>query len=50
MAHTSLTTEAQGGYTLVEMIIVLAIVITGSAVAIPVTMRMVRTPRATAQS
>lgn len=35
----------QGGYSLVEMIIVLALVITGSVVAIPMTMRFVQNAR-----
>jgi type II secretory pathway pseudopilin PulG len=38
--------QSQRGYTLMEMFVVAAIVMTGSAVAIPVTMQMVRASRA----
>jgi prepilin-type N-terminal cleavage/methylation domain-containing protein len=34
--------KSQGGYTLLEMLIVVAIIIIGSAVTIPITMQMVR--------
>src|SRR5262245_43568118 len=45
MQHRKLVWKTARGFTLVEMVIVSGLIIVGSAIAIPVTMRMVRDAR-----